>query len=125
MYNIYCYALALSALVSFFSLIYLSMTRPFKSPIHNIMIIFDEFMMLACFIVLFRYANFASVVDKATSEAYAKLFSLLVFILTIVPAILTFIEFLRSLKYFRKICNWKRDYEEEKDTFDSSIEEMK
>jgi hypothetical protein len=123
MYNIYCYALALSAFIAFMSLMYYSFVRPFKSALYNIILIYEEFMTLFCFLILFRYANETSVVDLDTSKAYAKIFAFAVFILTLVPAILALMEFLVSLRHISKICNWKRDYQEEKESFASSDED--
>ena len=31
-------------------------------------------------------------------------------------------EFVKNLKYLRQICNWKRDYKDDKDKFESSEE---
>lgn len=89
---------------------YYSYVRPFKSAIYNIIIIFEEFMTLFCFLILFRYANADSVQDLSTSQSYAKFFSMAVFILTIVPAIFALIELIVNLKNLRTICNWNRDY---------------
>ena len=43
--------------------------------------------------------------------------------LTITPTIFLLVELLRSFKDFKRICNWKRDYEEKKGEFDSSDDE--
>lgn len=125
MYNIYCYSLFLSAFIQYISLMYYSYARPFKSAVHNVIIIFEEAMTLFCFILLFRYANEDSVISLETSQAYAKLFALCVFILTIVPAGLALFEFTLGLRNLRGVCNWTRDYKEEKESFDSSEEEIK
>jgi hypothetical protein len=61
LYSYYCHALALSAIIQMISLMYVAMVRPFKSPWNNVIIIFEEFMMLVCILVLFRFANYDSV----------------------------------------------------------------
>jgi hypothetical protein len=104
---------------------YYSYTRPFKSAIYNVIVIFEEAMTLVCFVILFRFANEDSVSSLDTSRTYAKLFALCVFILTIVPAGLALFEFILGLKNLRGVCNWTRDYKEEKQSFDSSEEEEK
>jgi hypothetical protein len=48
-----------------------------------------------------------------------------VFVLTVVPAILALMELIVNLKNLRSICNWNRDYQEEKESFASSEEEKK
>ena len=123
LYNQYCQALFLSAFIQFISLMYYSYVRPFKSPVYNVIIIFEEFMTLLCFLVLFKYASSSAVGDNSSSQSFAKLFSLLVFILTVVPAVLALIELVRSLKNVRQVCNWNRDVKDEKEEFDSSEEE--
>ena len=50
------------------------------------------------------------------------MFAFFVFLLTIVPACLALLEFLVSLRHIREICNWKRDYFDEKESFVSSEE---
>lgn len=45
------------------------------------------------------------------------------FLLTIIPAGLALLALLLSLRYIGQICNWKRDYQEEKEQFESSEEE--
>ena len=77
-------------------------------------------MTLVCFLVLVRYANKYSVIDFATSQEYAKMFSFYVMILIIVPPILAFMELIRMLRYLRDICNWKRDMKDEEESFGSS-----
>ena len=110
MYNYYCYALALSALIQFVSLVYMTYVRPFKTGLNNIILIYEEAMTLVCIVLLFRFSNKYSVVSYDTSKAAAKQFAFFVLILTIVPPIIAFIEFVRMLRYIRDICNWKRDY---------------
>lgn len=99
-------------------------TRPFKSSLHNVIIIYEDTMTFLCFVLLFRYASQYSVLDLATSQKYAYYFSLLVFFLTVVPAVLALLSLLASFRDFAKICNWKRDFQDEKEQFDSSEEEL-
>lgn len=68
MYKQYCYALAISVFLQFASLMYLTYVRPFKANLNNVMIIFEEFMTLVCFLVLLRYANKDSVESYDTSR---------------------------------------------------------
>jgi hypothetical protein len=98
MYDYYCYAFALSAMIQFASLMYVTYARPFKSALHNVIVIFEDAMTLICFIILFRYSNKDSVQSIDVSRATAKQFSLMVLILTMVPPILAFMEFIRLLR---------------------------
>ena len=77
-------------------------------------------MTLVCILVLFRYANKDSVVSSDISKSTAKTFAFYVFLLTVVPPIIAFIEFVRMLRYVRDVCNCKKDYKEEKESFGSS-----
>jgi hypothetical protein len=43
----------------------------------------------------------------------------MVTIMTVVPAIVTIIEFVRILRYIREICNCKKDKRELKDSWES------
>ena len=122
MYDIYCYGLALSALISYGSMMYFSFARPFREPIDNLTILYEEVLTLFCFIVLFRFASEDSIDSEETARSTAQLFSLLVFLLTVIPAGLALFALLLSLRYFGKVCNWKRDYQEQQDTFDSREE---
>lgn len=71
MYKQYCYALAISVFIQFTSLMYLTYVRPFKANLNNIMIIFEEFMTLVCFLILLRYSNKDSVLSHEKSREYA------------------------------------------------------
>ena len=120
MYNIYCYGLFISAMIAFTSLMYYSFVRPFKTAMHNIIIIYEDFMTFFCFVILFKFANSTSVESLDLSRSTAKFFSLAVFILVIVPAVLTLMEIVLGLKNIRQVCNWNRDYKDEKESFESS-----
>jgi hypothetical protein len=93
---------------------YNTYVRPFKSALNNVVLIYEEVMTLVCIVILFRYANKDSVVSSDTSKATAKQFALCVLLLTIVPPMIAFMEFIRMLRYIREICNWKRDYPDER-----------
>mmetsp|Transcript_19785 Transcript_19785/g.14521 ORF Transcript_19785/g.14521 Transcript_19785/m.14521 type:complete len:226 (-) Transcript_19785:222-899(-) len=125
MYNIYCSSLFLSAMFSFGFLMYYSIVRPFKSALYNLIVIYEEFMTFFCFVILFRYANEDSVESLEASQSTAKFFSMVVFILVLVPTILAVLEILNNFRHLSQICNWNRDYQEEKDSFESSEEELK
>lgn len=68
MYKVPCYPLLLSGMVMFVSLMYFSYVRPFKSPIHNVMLICEEFMTMLCFLILFKFSSATSVSDINSSK---------------------------------------------------------
>jgi len=125
MYNVYCYGLFLSAIIAFVFLMYYSYVRPFKSALYNLILIFEEFMTFFCFVVLFRYANEHSVENLETSRSTALFFAKMVFVLMVLPAVLALMELINNFKNLSQICNWNRDYQEEKDSFESSEESLK
>lgn len=45
-------------------------------------------------------------------------------VLAAIPAALTILEIVRSMRNFKQICNWNRDYNEQKVDFESSEEEL-
>jgi hypothetical protein len=64
-------------------------------------IIFEEFVTLLCFVVLFKFANVTNVNDMLNSHGQVKIFAGLVAALTVAPAIMAIVELIRSLKYFK------------------------
>ena len=123
LYNQYCYSLLLSVLLQFASTLFIAYTRPFKTSLNNISVICQEVMTLLCFLLLFRYANKDSVLTSAQSQATAKQFAFAVLLLTVVPPIVAFMEFVRMLRHVREICNWTREYKDDKESFESTLSE--
>jgi len=134
----YQYALALAVTFSFLSVMYYSYVRPFRSRLHNVIIIFEDLMLLIIFIMMLHFAcpyNFNpdnDYVEKlvtingveqtilATEAEVAAwnmsyYISMMVMILVAVPVLLSFIEFLIGLRFIGKVCNWSRIYFEERE----------
>jgi hypothetical protein len=110
MVGIKCYSLLLSGFTMFLSLMYFSYVRPFKSPLMNVMLIAQEFLTMTCFLILFKFASPTSVEDIEKSKSQAKVFAMFVTILTIAPAALVVMELVKTMRNFKQICNWKRDF---------------
>ena len=100
MYDMQCFALLTSAIISLLSLLYFSYVRPFRSPLYNVAVILIDFLTLACFIVLFNFSNIYNLEDEQKLIAKVKVFAWLVLALTIVPAVFIILDIIRSTKYF-------------------------
>ncbi len=101
---------------------YMSYVRPFKSNLHNTIIIFEDLCLLATFITMFKFMCKESVGSIDESRLFTKIVAFEIFVMLTLPILLAFIEFLLGLRNFNKVCNWTRIYTEEKEADYSSEE---